>query len=155
MSHQPLIEQYAAGPQLLRKAVVGMSREQLLARPIAGKWSTLEVVCHLADFEPIYADRMKRVVAEESPLILSGDPDLFQRKLAYASRDLSEELALIEAVRGQMVKILTTLEPADFQRTGRHSQDGPLTLETLLTRITGHIPHHVSFIDEKRAALGL
>jgi len=25
-----------------------------------------------------------------------------------------------------------------------------LTLETLLQRITGHIPHHVRFIEEKR-----
>jgi hypothetical protein len=28
-----------------------------------------------------------------------------------------------------------------------------LTLETLLTRITDHIPHHVKFIDQKRAAM--
>jgi len=44
-----LIDEYLAGPQLLRQAIAGMSREQLLARPIPGKWSTLEVICHLAD----------------------------------------------------------------------------------------------------------
>lgn len=153
MSVETLIEQYAAGPQMLRKAVAGMSRDQIAARPIPGKWSTLEVICHLSDFEPIYADRMKRVIAEETPLILSGDPDLFQRKLAYGARDLDEELLLIEAVRRQVVRILKTLAPADFQRTGRHSADGPLTLETLLTRITNHLPHHMAFIDEKRKAL--
>jgi hypothetical protein len=41
-----------------------MDRSQLLARPIPRKWSTLEVVCHLADFEIVYADRIKRVIAE-------------------------------------------------------------------------------------------
>ena len=155
MTIQSLIEQYAAGPQLLRKAVAGMNRDQIAARPIAGKWSTLEVVCHLSDFEPIYADRMKRAIAEENPLIQSGDPDLFQRKLAYDVRDLNEELALIEAVRNQMVRILNSLAPADFQRTGRHSEDGPLSIETLLTRITNHLPHHTRFIVETRKALGL
>ena len=35
----------------------------------------------------------------------------------------------------------------------KHSTDGPLTLETLLQHITNHIPHHVTFIAEKRAAL--
>jgi hypothetical protein len=30
-----------------------------------------------------------------------------------------------------------------------HSEAGPLTLETLLERVTAHIPHHLSFIDEK------
>ena len=54
-----LIDTYLAGPALLREAVAGLNRDQLLARPVPGKWSTLEVVCHLADFEPVYADRMK------------------------------------------------------------------------------------------------
>jgi hypothetical protein len=64
VDYSQLINDYLAGPQLLRKAVAGLSREQLLARPIPGKWSTLEVVCHLADFEIVCADRLKRVVAE-------------------------------------------------------------------------------------------
>jgi hypothetical protein len=28
-------------------------------------------------------------------------------------------------------------------------------LETLLKRITGHVPHHLKFIQDKRTALGL
>lgn len=155
MSFQALLVDYLAGPDQLRKAVAGMTREQLVARPVAGKWSTLEVVCHLSDFEPIYADRMKRVIAEEQPKIMSGDPDLFAAKLAYLQRDLDEELAIIENTRRQVARILRTLTYADYQRTGVHSADGPLTLETLLTRITNHIPHHAKFILEKRKALGL
>ena len=150
-----LIAKYRSGSGLLREAVAGMTKEQLAARPVAGKWSTLEVVCHIADFEPIYADRMKRVIAEENPPLMSGDPDLFQSRLAYTSRDASEELALIDVVRRQMARILETLPEAAFARTGRHSTDGPLSLAVLLERITIHIPHHVRFIEEKRHALGL
>lgn len=155
MNPQPLIDQYAAGAKLLREAIAGMSREQLAARPVPGKWSTLEVICHLSDFEPIYADRMKRVIAEENPVIMSGDPDVFAARLAYSQRDAEEELAIIDSVRKQAARILRLVPAADFARTGRHSADGPLSLETLLTRITGHIPHHVKFIAEKRQALGL
>jgi hypothetical protein len=155
MNLSALIDQYRSGPAQLRKAVAGMTREQLTARPVPGKWSTLEVICHLADFEPIYADRMKRVIAEQNPLLLSGDPDQFQARLAYASRDVAEELTLIETVRNQMARILKTLPESDFARTGKHSTDGPLSLVVLLERITGHIPHHLTFIEEKRKALGL
>ncbi len=132
-----------------------MTRDQLTARPVPGKWNTLEVVCHIADFEPVYADRMKRVIAEESPLLLSGDPDKFQARLAYASRDVAEELTLIETVRAQMARILATLAESEFARTGKHSTDGPMSLAVLLERITNHIPHHLKFIEEKRRALGL
>jgi hypothetical protein len=153
VNYDPLIEQYLAGPDLLRRALGGMAKEQLHARPIPGKWSTQEVVCHLADYEPIYADRMKRVIALKEPELLKGDPGLFAERLAYDQRDVQEELALIELVRKQMARILGSLKPEDFQRKGGHSRDGMLTLEELLKRITGHIPHHVGFIEEKRKAL--
>src|SRR5215471_2428341 len=108
MSHDALIEEYLAGPGLLRRAVAGMTRDQLLARPIPGKWSTLEVVCHIADYEPIYADRMKRVIALEGPELLKGDPERFAERLAYDDRDVEEELALIELTRKQVAHILRT-----------------------------------------------
>jgi hypothetical protein len=155
MTHSELIEQYRSGPAKLRAAIAGMSPEQIAAHPVPGKWSALEVLCHIADFEPVYADRMKWVIAEDNPLLPSGDQDLFQKHLAYSQRDAQEELAVIESVRNQMARILATLTEAQFSRTGKHSVDGPLSVRVLLERITGHIPHHVKFIEEKRHALGL
>lgn len=153
LSIPDLITEYLRGPQLLREAVAGMTRDELLARPIAGKWSTLELVAHLADFEPVYADRMKRTLAEDEPTLFGGDPDKFAAKLAYHDRDLEGELKLIEVVRQQMATILRTVPVSDFQRVGRHSEAGPLSLRTFLERITGHTPHHLPFIAEKRKAL--
>ena len=75
MEPKTLIDNYLDGTQLLRKAVAGMSQEQLLARPIPGKWSTLEVICHLADFEIVYADRIKRVIAENEPTLVRRRPE--------------------------------------------------------------------------------
>src|SRR5271157_5440374 len=121
MSLPQMIETYLAGPIALRKAVSGLSREQLLARPVPGKWSTLEVVCHLADFDPILADRMKRVIAEDRPALLSADENRFVAALAYHDRDLDEELTLIEQTRRQMARILRTLPPEAFQRVGVHN----------------------------------
>jgi len=153
MDYADLISGYCAGPQMLRAAVAGMTAEQLDARPIPGKWSTKQVICHIADFEPVYVDRMKRVIAEHEPTLLSGDPDLFAARLAYDQRDVAVELDFIEAARRHMEPILRSLRPEDFLRKGNHSEAGPITLEKLLTNITNHIPHHVKFIDEKRAAL--
>ncbi|HUG94338.1 MAG TPA: DinB family protein [Planctomycetaceae bacterium] len=153
MAFDALIDEYVAGPHKLREAVAGMPPGEWDARPISGKWSTREVVCHLADCEPVYADRMKRIIAEEQPAISALNPDAFAARLAYAARDVDEELALIESTRRHVARILRTLSPGDFQRTANHSIDGPVTLETLLRRITEHIPHHIRFIEEKRQAL--
>ena len=160
MSSQQMIDAYLAGIQTVRQAVAGMTPEQVRARPIAGKWSTLEVVCHLADFDAVYAERMKRAIADDKPITFGGDQDRFAKSLAYQDRDLEEELAVIEATRRQMARILRKLPPEAFSRPAvyKHgyeqgSTEEVRTLEKLLTGITNHINHHVKFIDEKRRAL--
>ena len=150
-----LIDTYLEGPKLLRAAVRGMTREQLLARPVAGKMSTLEVVCHLADFEPILADRVKRVLTHDRPALLGAKDDLFTAGLAYHERDLEEELALVEVTRSQLARILRTKTPEILTRVGVHSERGELTLERILTMSCNHIPHHLPFIAEKKKALGV
>ncbi|MEI8381918.1 MAG: DinB family protein [Planctomycetota bacterium] len=151
---QNLIEAYAKGPAELRQSVAGLTTAQVRTAASPGKWSPLEVVCHIADFELVYADRMKRVVAEDQPTLFGGDPDQFAARLSYLQRDLEEELTMIEAVRRHVTRYLKTLDTAAFSRVGVHSDDGPLTLATLLKRIAGHIPHHAEFIRQKRTALG-
>jgi hypothetical protein len=155
MSLEKLLQDYLAGPALLRRAVAGMTPDQLKARPVAGKWSTLEVVCHLADFDPILADRVKRILAEERPQLIGADEKRFATALAYHQRDLEEELAIIERIRSQLARILRTHPDTILQRVGVHNERGPRTLEQMLTSAINHIPHHVQFITEKRQALGL
>jgi hypothetical protein len=108
----------------------------------------------LADFEIVFADRIKRVIAESEPRLPGGDENLFAARLAYHDRDMEGELALVDAVRRQVAAILRTLKPEDFQRRGIHSEAGPLTLERLVQGATGHFTHHLKFIAEKRQALG-
>jgi uncharacterized damage-inducible protein DinB len=150
-----LAAEYKKGAADLRAAVKGMTREQLTARPIEGQWSTLEVICHLADFEPIYADRFKRIIALENPTLLAADENLFVKHLRYQERDADEELTVIEVTRNAMAKLMAKLTPAQLARTGTHSERGVLSLEKLIQSAVNHIPHHLPFIAAKRKALGI
>ena len=156
MSTQEMADQYLAGAAQLRAAVAGMTREQLVARPVAGKWSTLEVVCHIADFDPVLTERMKRILAlsADVPLLLAADENLFLSALNYHDRDVEEELAVIDATRRQMARIIRGLTPAQLQLTGNHNKRGLVTLERVIQMGINHVPHHLPFIAEKRKALG-
>ena len=156
-SPQEMADQYLAGAAQLRAAVAGMTREQLVARPVAGKWSTLEVVCHIADFDPVLTERMKRIIAlsAEVPLLLAADENLFLAALNYHARDAEEELAVIDATRRQMARIIRGLAPAQLQLTGNHNKKGLQTLEKVIQTATNHIAHHLPFVAEKRKALGV
>ena len=152
-AYAQLIAEYSAGPGKLRDAVRGMSSEQLASRPVAGKWSTQEVVCHLVDFEIINTERIQRTISEDNPTVFDADPDPLARRMGYDARDVEAELALLAALRSHIAAVLSRLAPNDWQRPLTHSADGRLTLRQLVERTTRHIPHHLAFIAEKRAAL--
>jgi hypothetical protein len=153
-----MIDTYLADAGSVRRAVAGMSRAQLLARPVPGRWSTLEVVCHLSDTESIYADRMKRILVEDTPLLIRADEKAYAAHLANHERDLEEELALIELTRKQMARLLRPLSDEVLRRPFRFRLEGreeTRVLEQILASAISHTPHHLPFIQEKRRALGL
>jgi uncharacterized damage-inducible protein DinB len=150
-----LIERYLAGPGLLRTAIGGMSADQLAARPIAGKMATFEVVCHVVDADQFMADRMKRTVATERPLLVGVDGITYLEALHYAARDLDLDLRLLKVTREQMAADLQRLPAGAWERDAVHSETGLVTLRGLLLHTIRHLERHIGAIDEKRAALGL
>jgi uncharacterized damage-inducible protein DinB len=150
-----LISAYEKGIEELRVAVAGMTGEQLRSRPVAGKWSTLEVACHIADCEQFFADRMKRTVAMDRPLLLGADGFRYPEPLRYQEHDLEQELDLVAVTRRQMARTLRLVAHDDWHRTAVHSETGLVTLRQLLLHAINHLRHHLRFVAEKRAALGL
>jgi uncharacterized damage-inducible protein DinB len=148
-----LVADYEAGPDLLRAAVASMSRDQLLARPVQGRWSTLEAVCHICDCEQFFADRIKRALAMSRPLLLGADPEHYPEAVRYHDRDLDEELALVALTRRQVARVLKLVPAEAWQRTAVHNEGGLVTLRQLVLHATRHLKHHVRFIEDKRQAL--
>ena len=148
-----LISAYESGIDELRQAVSGMTPEQARLRPIAGKWSTLEVVCHLADSEQYFADRMKRTIAMNHPLLMGVDGFLYLEALHYQDHSLDEELDLITVTRRQTARVLKLLAADAWQRTAVHSETGLVTLRQLLLHAINHLRHHLQFITEKRSMM--
>ncbi len=144
-----------AGPAKVRHALRGLSAEQLRARPVPGKWSILEVVCHLADSDQAWAHRIKRVIAEENPLLIGYDESRFAAALGYHDRDVMQELEFSERTRRQLAQIVRGLKPEALSRCGIHNESGRLNLEQMIQIEIAHVEHHLTFLVEKRRALGL
>jgi uncharacterized damage-inducible protein DinB len=150
-----LIDAYVSSLPALRRAVADLSPQQLQARPVPGKWSTLEVVCHLVDSEQAWCHRMKRVIAEDRPLLIGYDESRFTAALDYHQNNLEEELTLLERMRRQMARILRALPEAAWSRTCVHNERGLMTLAEMVQSEAEHVPHHLKHILEKRQAMGL
>ena len=113
-----------------------------------GKWSTLEVVCHICDCEQFFADRMKRTVAVDRPLLVGADGWRYPEPVQYHQRDLAEELELVALTRCQMARILRLVPTEAWGRTAVHTETGLVTLRQLLLNAVNHLAHHLRFVAE-------
>jgi len=160
MNTADLIDQYAAGPEKLSLGIRGLTREDLLTAPAAdagpelGKWSIQQVVMHMCDSEQCYADRMKRVIAEENPILQAYDENRWAENLRYEDQDAQRAIELINLLRMQMAVILRRTPESAFTRAGQHTERGKVTLQNLLETSVKHLEHHLRFIHAKRAAMG-
>ena len=153
MDTKEAVASYLAGPQMLRQAVAGMGRNQLIARLIPGRWSVLEVVAHLADVEVNIAHRLKRVLAEDGPGFDRFEHDRFLAALSYNSRHVDDELAIIELTRRQIARILDGSPPEAWERAGIVNGRGSRTVAQMLRGAVEHLEHHLPFVAEKREVL--
>lgn len=148
-----LIEQYAAGSDLLHKGIRGLSRSELLAMPIPGTWSVQQIALHLMDSDLIGSDRMKRVIAEEQPALLGYNESAFASRLGYEHLDATMAAKIFRLNRLVTAEILRRQPDAAFERTGKHNERGDVSLSDLVSTYVNHLSHHMDFVRKKRDLL--
>ena len=145
-----LLEAYIAGPAVIRASLDGVAPAALDSRPRDGGWTPREVVHHTADSEMTSAIRLRRLIAEDDPLIVGYDGDEFARRLHYGDRPIEPALDAISAARATTAQILAGLTEAEWGRTGTHSEDGAYGVERWLQIYATHCHDHA---DQIRRAL--
>lgn len=153
MSH-PLVERYAAGAPLPAQSIAGLTASDLDAFPVPGTWSIRQIISHLMDSDLIAADRMKRIVAEDNPLLTNYDENRFVQMLRYervSPEDMTEVFRLNRVITAH---VLRGVDEAAWSRTGTHNVRGNLSLTDLVRGYSDHLDHHLKFVRQKRLLLG-
>ena len=149
-----LIGAFAAGAGRIREAVAGLGREELTAFPVPGTWSIQQIVVHLLDSDLIAVHRMKRIAAEDLPLLIGYDETKFAAGLFYHDTPVADAIELFDLNRRLFVPVLERLGDEAFARAGVHNARGRVTLGQLVGDYVEHVDHHLKFVKQKRALLG-
>lgn len=138
----------------LRAALAGLSDDEL-ARPEApGKWSLLDVVRHLADSEVVFGWRLRLVIAQDRPTITGFDQDAWSARVRGAYPDAWSAIQQIAVLREAHLRLLRSLSPADWDRTGLHAERGPESVRLMAKLYAGHDLVHLRQVARIRRALG-
>ncbi len=150
MSHtrQALIDRYRDGYRVVTEALDGITDAELDARPGPDKWTAREIVHHLADSEMTSAIRLRRLIAEEKPVIAGYDQEEFARKLYY---DRPDRRVAGSVPRGALTsaEILQRLTDAEWARVGTHSESGAYGVEKWLEIYAQHAHGHADQIRQR------
>jgi hypothetical protein len=145
-----LIDRYRDGIAEVDEALAGATADELDRRPAPNEWSARDVSHHLADSETMSTIRLRRLLAEDEPIIQAYDEAEFARRLHY-DRAIEPSLAVFAAVRTANVELLNTLTEKEWARTGTHSDDGPYSVEGWLQIYADHGHDHADQIRRARA----
>ena len=137
-----LLERFRRGPELLAVVMTGVFGEEEDFVTAPGKWSIRQIIAHLADCELVYGHRMRQIVAEENPTLVSFDQDAWARNLDYARRKPKQSLETFRRLRAENYELLKELPEAAFARGGNHTERGPVTLAAIVEGGAQHAESH-------------
>ena len=113
-------------------------------RPEANEWSPSEVLCHLRDVDAeVNLPRMQKVINEQNPFLAGQETDLWADARQYCLQDGMQALNDFLSSRLDLLDLLESLSPADWDRSARHAIFGPTHLRELVNIIAGHDILHV------------
>ena len=131
-------------PDELARAIFSDHGRASLMQPASdGGWGVVEIIPHLRDWEEIYLDRARKIIAETRPHLPGFDDTLWAIERDYRGQDPKATFEAFRALRLKTVELLTSLPPEAWLRTGEHGYYGEITLAWMADHMCGHDQEHL------------
>jgi hypothetical protein len=140
-------------PEVAKRTIAGLTTAQLRTPEMAGKWSIVQVLRHLADSDVVWGWRMRLILAQERPAITGYDQDLWAERLHYGEADAADSLDTFRVLRRDNLALIERATPEDLKRVGVHSERGEESAGYLMRLFAGHDLMHLAQIDRIKKAI--
>jgi len=147
-----LIQEYTLGYEMLRKAIEGLNEDEFRYKPAADKWSIHQILIHVTDAEILATSRLKKVLAEKEPILISFDQNAWTNNLEYDLLDREQYLLLFKLLRSSMQTILDNLTNEQCERVGVYVDQERFTFKQLMEFRVQHVRGHLAQIERVKKA---
>lgn len=147
------IERLSSMPAFLEAALQAASHDELVYRPGEDAFSLVEHACHLRDLEREgYLARVRRMLAEELPVLQGFEGDRVARERNYLAQDAHAAARDFAAARRELIALAAPLGEAQLKREGLF-QGQRIMLCELIAMIVEHDRGHREEIEALAEAL--
>jgi uncharacterized damage-inducible protein DinB len=121
--------------------------EEAYARPAADAWSAAEILAHLVEMLPYWAEQARAVAARSQDGEPFGrthdDPERIAAVRQHARDDLRELAAGVRASLERATVVLCAIPAHGWQRTGRHARRGEMSVAQIIEQfLVEHAEEH-------------
>jgi len=140
------IDALAAAPSHLRAAIAGLSDAQLDTPYRPGGWTVRQLVHHVADSHMNAYTRFRLAFTEENPTIKPYEESKWAELDDARTMPPDVSLTILDAIHSRLVTLLRAAPADAFQRKLSHPENGPMTVDALLSVYSWHGRHHVAHV---------
>ena len=139
-------------PKFIAEIRAELSDEQLARTPQPGKWSIHQIVAHLADCEIMFQGRLRMILFQDNPTLVSFDQETWSAGWAREKEPFDVTFERFRVLRESTLRLLRNTPEADLQRIGTHTERGPQKAVDYITLIAGHDINHRRQIQALRTS---
>ena len=137
-----LIERYRNAVSAVLVSIDHVTEDELDMRPTAKGWSARQVVHHLAGSELHEAIRLRRMLAENRPVLVPWDGAHDVERLHF-DRPIVVDVEAFKATAFSNIELLQVLTEEQWRREGNQQKPWPLTVESWLEENVNHVHDHL------------
>jgi len=120
-----------------------ISKERLLKNPLPGKWNIHDNIAHLAKYQPVFIDRVNKILNDDEPLFTrykaEDDPE-FEQWRSFSTDKLLKQL---DTDRKKIYSLIINLNETELNKIGVHKKYGRLNIIQWTEFFLLHEAHHI------------
>jgi hypothetical protein len=123
--------------------IVKLNNRQIQQNVVKGKWSIHENIAHLARYQAVFLDRVRKILTLDEPFFDAYDADDDHEFEIYCAFTTYELLKKISRDRELIYQLIVNLPPDKLDRSASHPKHGSLALIDWTEFFLLHEAHHL------------
>lgn len=138
---RPIETILADTPGRLAALLETIGPQRAAVAPAPGKWSSAQILCHLADCEIAFGFRLRQTLAEPGHVIQPFDQEKWAEN--YGGISATQALQTFASLRTWNLQLIVSALPSRADVTVTHPERGTMRFADIVGTIAGHDLNHL------------
>jgi hypothetical protein len=131
-----------------------LTADQVGQAALQGEWTVHQIAAHMRDTEQqVFLHRSKLILREDNARVENFDQEAWNRTHYSPKEPLRSIISQFRTARRQLVRLMRSSTPKDWDRVAIHPEYGRISLDWLTLHNYNHTLEHIAQVGQLREQL--